>query len=339
MEAASYALSKHFIISELQEAVSRKISHSLGVEAAAVVHCVAAAITITVAATITGTSRSLIERLPDTTGMKSRVVLPVTHSVNYGHPIEQAVRLAGAQPILVGNKTGCTIDEIAQACARSTTCCLLLVSSRLVSGTPVDFHEAVLAAHDHSVPVIIDGAAQDFRISELLGTGADAVLLSGQKYLASPTAGLVIGRKEIIDSVREQEKGIGRGMKASKEAIVGVLAAIELRQRLDIENWKKKQSDVVESFVKKANRFASVNARAVADTTGLPFDRVHVVIDNGTSPISASQLSIALKDGKPSIWVMDHLSEKSELIFELVQLTDREIDDIFLRLSELLEMA
>ena len=128
-------------------------------------------------------------------------------------------------------------------------------------------------------------------------------------------------------------------MKASKEAIVGVLAAIELRQRLDIENWKKKQSDVVESFVKKANRFASVNARAVADTTGLPFDRVHVVIDNGTSTISASQLSIALKDGKPSIWVMDHLSEKSELIFELVQLTDREIDDIFLRLSELLEMA
>ena len=81
--------------------------------------------------------------------------------------------------------------------------------------------KAVKLAKNLGVPTIIDGAAQDFRIEELLETGADVVLVSGQKYLASPTAGLVFGKREYVDAVRAQDKGIGRGMKATKEAIIG----------------------------------------------------------------------------------------------------------------------
>ena len=61
---------------------------------------------------------------------------------------------------------------------------------------------------------------------------ADLVLVSAQKYLASPTAGLIIGRKRLVHACRAHEKGIGRAMKATKEAVIGVLAALEERQNL-----------------------------------------------------------------------------------------------------------
>lgn len=89
------------------------------------------------------------------------------------------------------------------------------------------FVNAVAAAHAQGLPAIIDAAAQDMRIDDLLKTGADLVLVSAHKYLASPTAGLVIGKKHMVDAVRAQGKGIGRAMKASKEAICDVLATIE----------------------------------------------------------------------------------------------------------------
>lgn len=336
IKAVSTALSQHVIMEELHEAASRQISQYTGAESAAIVHCAAAAITLTIAATMTGTSKTLIEKLPETTGLKSRVILPAIHAVNYGQPIEQAVRLSGATPHLIGDKTACSIEAISRACADDATCCLLLVSSRLVIGDPIDLTHAVNAAHAHGVPVIIDGAAQDLRLADLLETGADAVLVSGQKYLASPTAGLVIGKSELIEAVRAQEKGIGRGMKASKEAIMGVIAAVEQRQRLDIEAWKISQAEKVSRFVSKANAIDGISATIVPDPTQLPFDRAHLCFDPETSAITTIQFAGSLKAGNPSIWVMDHLASQNELVFELVQLSENEIDQIISRLEELI---
>ncbi|MBL4874902.1 MAG: aminotransferase class V-fold PLP-dependent enzyme [Cohaesibacteraceae bacterium] len=339
IEAVSTALSKHVIMEELHEAASRQISQYTGAEAATIVHCTAAAITLTIAATMTGTSKILIDKLPETTGLKSRVILPAIHAVNYGQPIEQAVRLSGAKPHLVGNEAACSIEEISAACSDDTTCCLLLVSSRLVVGDPIDLSHAVNAAHAHGVPVIIDGAAQDFRLTDLLETGADAVLVSGQKCLASPTAGLVIGKSELVEAVRAQDKGIGRGMKASKEAIMGVIAAIEQRQQLDIEAWKISQAEKVNRFVSKANAFEGISAIVVPDPTQLPFERAHLCFDPQSCQITAIRLADAFRAGDPSIWVMDHLASKNELVFELVQLSENEIDHILARLNELVNAS
>ncbi|CAM5330787.1 hypothetical protein SALBM135S_00024 [Streptomyces alboniger] len=92
---------------ELQEAADRALARFTGAEAkGTVVHCTASAITLAVAAAMTGESPERVEALPDTTGMPGAVVLPTGHAVNYGHPIVQAVRLAGAVPVLVGTDAG-----------------------------------------------------------------------------------------------------------------------------------------------------------------------------------------------------------------------------------------
>jgi seryl-tRNA(Sec) selenium transferase len=220
--------------------------------------------------------------------------------------------------------------------AAERTACLLLVSSRLTRGAPVDFAAAVDAAHRRGVPAIIDGAAQDLRVVELLATGADLVLLSGQKYLASPTAGLVVGRAESVAAVRAQHKGIGRAMKASKEAIFGVLAALEERQRLDVGAWRRAQADKIARFVDEANRLPGLTAASVPDPVGMPFPRARLAVDPTGTGIDAAALERALRTGAPSIWTMTHELACGHLILELVPLADAEVATILDRLRQVL---
>jgi uncharacterized pyridoxal phosphate-dependent enzyme len=334
--AAGEALTHFFIIDQLQDALSAAISRFTGAEAGAAVHCVAASITLSIAAAMTGMDQTRIASLPDTQGMPNRVVIPAGHVVNYGHPIEQDIRLAGATPIFAGSAEQCSAQDICSALAHPDVACLLLVSSRLVRGQPVDLGQAVAEAQRRGVPVIIDGAAQDMRIGELLATGADLVLVSAHKYLASPTSGLVIGRRNLVDAVRAQRKGIGRAMKPSKEAIIGVLTAIDERQRLDLPKWREAEDLKVSAFVDRAGKIKGLAARSESDAAGMPFCRVHLTVDGALARLGANALADALRSGAPSIWVMEHRLPHSELVLELVQVREGERETILRRLSELL---
>ncbi len=330
--AVAEALQHYVMIDELQDLASRTLARLTGADAAAVTHCVAAGITQSVAAAMAGTCPDKIALLPDATSMTRRVILPATHTVNYGHPITQAIRLAGAVPVLAGTADECSLADIEKALDHTDTGCLLLVSSRLTAGTSVDLKAATALAHRRSVPVILDGAAQDLRIPELLATKADLVLVSAHKYMASPTAGLAIGRRDFIDAFRAQERGIGRGMKATKEAIIGVLAALEERVDLDLATWQVMQAKKLASFVDRANRINGIEARTVADPAGMPFGRAHLRLDIAQTP----SLVAALKNGTPPIWVMEENIADEEIVFELVQTSEEEIDIILSRLSTLL---
>ena len=233
---------------------------------------------------------------------------------------------------MAGTQQLCTLEDIAQQISTKETCCLLLVSSKLVQSSSVDLTKAVEIAHKYDVPTIIDGAAQDFRIEELVNTNADLILVSAQKYLASPTAGLVMGRRNLVNAVRAQEKGIGRGMKATKESIIGVLAAIEERKDLDVLEWQYSQVQKVSDFIERTNTYTGVEARAEPDTTGLPFSRVKLSINSEKAPLDAKELVDQLRAGEPSIWVMDQNVERGEFILELVQVESDEIDSILARL-------
>lgn len=334
--AVAEALSEFFVMDEIQEVADRALARFAGAEAGTVVHCTASGITLSVAGSMTGSSPERIAALPDTTGMPAAVVLPAGHAVNYGQPIMQAVRLAGAAAVPVGSDAECTLADLETGLARPDAACLLLVSSRLVRGTCVPLSEAVAVAHRRGVPAVIDGAAQDFRVEELLATGADLVTVSGQKYLGSPTAGLVVGRAELVAAVRAQERGIGRAMKANKEAVVGVLAALEARRELDVEAWRRGQAAKVQYFVERAGALRGITALACEDPTGLPFPRARISVDPAAAGMDAGTLAKALRTGSPSIWVMTDQQDTGDLVLELVPLTDLELDAILRRLVELL---
>ncbi len=335
-QAVAEALSEFFVMDELQDAVSTVIAEWTGAEAGTVTHCVSAGIVLSIAAAITGNSSEGVAILPDTRGMPNRVVLPAGHAINYGHPILQDVRLAGAIPVLAGSIEQCTMAELERQLDQAEVACLLLISSRLVTGQPVDLARAVALAHARGLPAIIDGAAQDMRIECLLKTNADLVLVSAHKYLASPTAGLVIGKKDYVAAVRAHEKGIGRAMKASKEGICGVLAAIAERKKIDLVAWRDEQQKKVDYFVQKANSFYGINAESIADPAGMPISRVHLSIEPDKAGISAANFANALRSGTPSIWTMSNALQKGQVILELVPLNDGELEFIISRIASIL---
>lgn len=337
--ATAEALSQFVVIDELQDRAGRALARATGAESGAVVHCAAAGITLSVAAAMTGASPEKAAALPDTRGLAAEAVIPAGHVVDYGHSILQDIGLAGATPVVAGAGDRCTLGDIDGALAGPEVACLVLVSSRLTRGTSVDLAAAVEAARRRGVPAIIDGAAQDLRARALVATGADLVILSAQKYLAAPTAGLVVGRAGAVAALRAQERGIGRAMKPTKEAMAGVLAALEEREALDLAAWSTAQHDKVARFVARAGRLPGLRAEAVSDPTGLPFPRAEAKVDAVSAGIDAAGLAAALAQGSPSIRVMTHGLARGRLIFELVPLSEAEIEIVLARLTTLLGAA
>jgi seryl-tRNA(Sec) selenium transferase len=133
-----------------------------------------------------------------------------------------------------------------------------------------------------------------------------------------------------------QERGIGRVMKASKEAVVGVLAALEARHELDVSAWARAQADKVERFAERVGVLPGIEAGAWPDPTGLPFPRARISVDPTVAGMDAGALAAALRAGSPSVWVMTDQQEAGVLVLELVPLTDPELDAIVDRLAELL---
>lgn len=323
-QAAAWALQRHLVIDELQDLVSRELAAFSGAAAGTVVHCAAAGITLSVAAAMTGTDPARVARLPDATGMRGRVVVPAPHLVEYGHPLATDIRLAGAQVHACGEPDRCTVEAIVPALALPDVACLLLVSSRLTRDPAFDYAAACAAARAAGVPVIIDGAAQDLRVRELMALAPAALVLSAHKYLASPTAGVVVGEPAFIDAVRLQQRGIGRAMKPSKEAIVGVLMALHERRGLDLDAWREAQWAKARWIVQALDGQGGAVASVVPDPAGAPLPRVRLQLPGGAD--EARRIVLRLKHRDPQIWVMEHGVPQGLLTIEAVGLNAAEVE-------------
>lgn len=324
--AVAQALPEFFVMDELGDRASEAIAQMTGAPAGAVVHCTAAGVTLAVAATMTGGDPRRTAALPNTADMHNRVVLPACHVVDYGHSNLQGIRLAGAHVDLAGDEDSCSIADLEAELDGPDVACLMLVSSRLTRGEPIDLAAAIRAAHRRGVPAIIDGAAQFPRIADLLATGADLVLVSGQKYLGSPTAGIAAGTWSLVQALRAQEQGIGRVMKPTKEAIVGVLAALEEWQAFDRVKWEADERAKVDAFVAAVARIPGVTVEAVPDPAGLQVSRVRLEVAD------AKRVATELEAGTPPIYVMTGRMADGELMLELVPLDADEIATIVARL-------
>jgi uncharacterized pyridoxal phosphate-dependent enzyme len=327
-QATASALQEFFIIDELQAKASQMLCSFSGAKAATITHCAAAGLTLSIAATMTGSDPHLVNQLPDANGLANRVLIPAGHVVNYGHSILTDIRLAVAVPVIVGSEKTCSLSDLKAAFLDHQVTCLLLVSSRLVTGESIDFKAAIEAAHRQQIPVIIDAAAQDMRMAELVALGADLIVISAHKYLASPTAGLILESIKLVDACRAQEVGIGRAMKPSKEAIIGVLAAIEEREKLDVNQWTQLQREKVLRAIKSLENLAGITAQELPDPVGMPFSRLLIHVDCNLAKWNARILAKHLHECNPPIWVMEHALDVGDLILEMVSLNNTEVDTI-----------
>jgi uncharacterized pyridoxal phosphate-dependent enzyme len=212
---------------ELQRRVGQRIAALTGNEAAYVTSGAAAGIVLAVAACVAGTDPELVAAFPCRPGADQPEVI-VHRSQRNGY--DYAARQTGARMVEVGETTA----ELRTAMTERTACVLWFAGEHYAAGAP-PLAEVIAVARDGGVPIIVDAAAQIPTLANLWRftreMGADAAIFSGGKGLRGPqSSGLVLGRAEIIEGCRANGNpncSIGRPMKAGKEELVGLLAAVE----------------------------------------------------------------------------------------------------------------
>lgn len=293
---------------DLQRRASAVISRLTGGETGFVSACCAAGITMSVAGAMTGTDMLAIEQLPGRTdGLKNEVILQLGHAVNYGAPVDQSIRLAGATPVLAGTATQVMPYHVENAINDRTAALLFVVSHHTVQFGQVSLEEVAEICRPRGVPVIVD-AASEYDLRGFLARGADLVIYSGHKFLSGPTSGIVAGRKDLVRAAYLQNKGIGRGMKVGKESIAGVMAALEAWEKRDHAGIRAREQAALDLWKTTVDALPGLHGKIMPDPTNNPLDRleVHVLPESG---FTATGLAKALAAGDPPVIVRDHEAE------------------------------
>jgi D-glucosaminate-6-phosphate ammonia-lyase len=337
--AAMGALLPQFVeMGDLHRLASRAIASATGGEAGFVTASCSAGITLSIAAAMTGADLAAIERLPDTDGLKNEVVLLAGHMVDYGAPVEQAVRLAGARVVPVGQATSAYGYQVAGAITDNTAAALYVVSHHVARTGMVPLATFIDIAHSQDVPVIVD-AASEYDLTGFLAAGADIVIYSAHKFLGGPTGGLIAGRKDLVQATYLQNRGIGRGMKAGKETLIGAVAALDAWQRRDHAAVRAREQAALDHWQKVLAGRSGISADIEADPTFNPLDRLRVVVDPATARLAAWDLVDALAAGDPPVIVRDHEVELGYFYLDPCNLHPGEEFIVGRRLTEVLDAA
>mgnify|MGYP001288856224 CR=1 FL=1 len=295
---------------ELQEAVGKRLAELTGNEAAYVSNGAAAALALATAAAITGDDIALMARLPNNLeGMKNQVIVHRTQRNWY----DIAVRMTGVELIEIGHIMETYPWELDDAINERTAAVVYFAGSHLNRNTlPLEF--VIERAHARGVPVIVDAAAQVPPVSNLWhfsrNLGADVVIFSGGKMLRGPqNSGLAVGTREMIRAMQlngPPVQRIGRAMKVSKEAMIGLLTAVETFLETDHTEEALKWQATVESWYAAwqalAPRWLSLERSATGEA-GEPIPRIlmRVSLD---APLSRDDLIDDLRAGSPPIEVV-----------------------------------
>ena len=307
---------------ELQSRAGAIIARVTGAEAGCVASCSAAAMTQTIAACLTGANLARIEGLPTVTGER-RVLLPMGHMVNYGAPVDQAVRLAGAEVVPVGTAAACETWHLANALAEGTAAAMYVVSHHTVRENELPMDVFIDLCREHDVPVIVD-MASEYDLTGPIALGASAAIYSGHKFLSGVTSGIVAGTSDLMRATYLQHRGIGRTMKAGKESIVGAMAALEMWERRDHAAARRTEEARVALWMRELADIPGLSVARHADWTGNPITRVQVAIAPENAGFHAWKLAERLASRRPRIVVRDDLIERQEIYLDPCDLTDEE---------------
>lgn len=328
--AAMVEASQHCVeMAELQARASEMIAEITGAEAGLVTSGAAAGLMLGAAACITGLDPGRMNRLPDTRGMASEVVIMRSQRNFYDH----AIRATGVRLVEIGlpdRYAGAGVRdaeawEIADAMTERTAAVHWVADA---NARPT-LEEVVEVAHAAGVPVLVDAAAElppAENLRRFIDAGADLVAFSGGKAIGGPQAsGILCGRRYLIMAAALQnldldifydlwapppgfidktrlkglpQHGIGRGCKVGKEEIVGLLTALRLF--------------VKEDGVARRDRWGRLAAELIEGLDGLAHAEVRL-LDDGEVPEVA--LDLAAGAGITALELMKRLESGTPAIF------------------------
>lgn len=298
VQAIDYASRQFVHLQELHDSVGQRIATLIGCEAAMVSCGAASALTLGTAACMTGKNHDFIRRLPDTTGMKTEVIIQKSHRYGYDH----AVRNCGIRFVEVE-----TAADLEHAINERTAMMLFFNSNDKVGKIQsVEFAEL---GKKHKIPTFNDAAADVPPVEHLstyIKQGFDLVTFSGGKGIRGPqSAGLLLGRKDLIEAARlnasPNSDSIGRGMKVNKEELLGMMVAVESYVKRDhAAEWRdfEKRIKVIADSV---GPISGIKTETFVPEIANAVPHLRISWDESATKITPKEVTKKLREGEPSI--------------------------------------
>ncbi len=360
LQAMQEAAQSFVRIEDLQECASRVIAEATGAEAGMVTSGASAALTLAAAACLAGLSASRMNALPDTSGLRNEIVIQRLHRNDY----DRAFRVAGAEIVEAGYNYITFPYELENALTDRTAAVFFLAG---MGDRGLSFTTVADIAHKRKVPIIVDAAAElppRENLRNFISQGADLVAFSGGKHIEGPqSTGILCGKKELILSASLQQQdmdvfpetwpyrhlvaegliegpphhGLGRGFKAAKEEIVGLLTALQLYQKRDLEAELRTWSARIQTIVRGLAGLDGIEASFVyPGGGGRPVPEAHIRVDEKKIGMTAWNVINALQNGDPIIAVYESFAASGLLVVFPETLRDDEPEIIVQRLKKIL---
>ena len=326
----------YVVVEDLIDKAGEIISRYTGGEDSCPTVCASAAIALSVAGMISRGKKTIMDRLPDSTGLANETILQKGHVINFNAPIETMLRLGGGVPVEAGCATEVVPEDIEELINEKTVALLYVKSHHCVQKGMLDLPTMIDIAHRHNLPLMVDAAAEeDFR--KYIAMGADLVCYSGAKALEATTSGFVTGKKELISYIKKQYHGVGRAMKVGKEAIMGLLAALEQYENKDKQAEVEKNVKIVDWLVDEINQIPNLKAQKIQDEAGRAIFRARVFVDPEKAGMTATDLEAKLKAGTPTIRCRTEFMSLGSLDFDPRPLVAGDKELIVAKLKEIME--
>jgi L-seryl-tRNA(Ser) seleniumtransferase len=356
VDAMAEAARSFVRIGDLQGAASERIAALTGAEAGHVTSGAAAALTLGTAAILAGLDPDRMDRLPNVDGHPDGMLVQAVHRNGYDH----AVQAAGARLVEVGGPRGATAAEIDSAVGDRTAGAFFQADEEH-RGLAFEAFAEVL--HRHGLPVLVDASTSlppRANLQRFVAEGADLVAFSGGKSIRGPQAsGFLAGRADLMRSVALQHEdmdvqrstwaerallddgvlrriprhGIGRSMKAGKEEIVGLLAALEQYVAHDEQAMIARWRALADRLTEGLNAIPGIEACTEPTApSGRPVPASVARIDAGFG-CSAVELVRALAERDPIVMVADHEADAGVLRFDPENLTKDDVEAVLAAVS------
>lgn len=358
--AAMVEASKNFVcLEELQFAAGKVIAEVTGAEAGYVTSGAQAGLVLSVAACITGLDPVKMDRMPNNDGWPNEIIMAQVHRNSYDH----AVETGGGRIVTVGTAERATPEDYAAAINEQTAAILFLPWNR----GGITLPDVVAVGHAHNIPVIVDGAGrldEPSNLQNFIREGADLAVFSGGKFIRGPQAsGFVAGRKHLISAIAWQHldmdvtpevwsvprelldveampfiprQGIGRGYKAGKEEIVGLITALRLYMKRDHAAERESCARRLRVLVERLEDTPHLTGEFLETGLfhrGLPMARVR--IDEAGLGMDAYTFMRQLMAGSPSIHPLDRELAQGGILFNPFGLVEGDAERIAARCHEI----
>ena len=322
-------------LSELNQKAGEVIARITGAEAGFVCSGAAGGLVLQAAACIAGTDHGKMLRLPDSEGMKNEIIIQNMHRFHY----DQAYRAAGGKLVEIGHAKSISILDL-EAAINEKTAAVAYLFAPFTNQRALSLEDVCQVAHNHGVPVIVDGASMlppRSNLRQYVEAGADMVVFSGGKGVRGPQGtGILCGRKDLIEAAAANAapyQALGRGMKVAKEEVVGLVTALERFVEEDEEQEMREYAAKARRAVDALTEVPGLEVTFEHDERDYLIPTAVLRFGREWRGPSRNEVAKALQTGDPPVF-LHQLGNPDELAVDPLNLRDDEVEIVVRRLRE-----